>query len=74
MPYYQYLWWVDPDAGTHFFASGNHGQKLYVVPEQKLVFVRFGRSDPYRQWEGLFSAMAGRIAAADQGSGRVRAP
>ena len=65
VPYYQYLWWVDPDAGSHFFASGNHGQKIYVVPQQGLVFVRFGRSDPHRRWERLFSSIARRIAATD---------
>lgn len=71
VPYYQYFWWVNPDAGTHFFASGNHGQKIYIVPEQRLIFVRFGKSDPYRQWEGLFEAMARRIAESEHGVRQV---
>lgn len=65
-PFYQYFWWVNTKAGgKHYFASGNHGQKIYIVPEQQLIFVRFGRSDPYREWEGLFESLAGRIAAID---------
>lgn len=68
-PFYQYFWWVNPEAGAHFFASGNHGQKIYVVPEQRLIFVRFGKSDPYRDWEGLFEALARRIAEVDGGTG-----
>ncbi len=71
VPYYQYFWWVNPDAGTHFFASGNHGQKIYIVPEQRLIFVRFGKADPYRQWEGLFEAMARRIAESEHGVRQV---
>lgn len=64
--FYQYFWWVNARVGgNHYFASGNHGQKIYIIPEQKLMFVRFGRSDPYREWEGLFESLASRIAAAD---------
>lgn len=73
-PFYQYFWWVNPDAGTHFFASGNHGQKIYVMPEQRLIFVRFGKSDPYRQWEALFEAMARRIAEAEREPEEIEAP
>lgn len=66
VPYYQYFWWVNPDAsGHHFFASGNHGQKIYIVPEKDLIFVRFGKSDPYRHWEDFFEALADRITAVD---------
>lgn len=65
-PFYQYFWWVNARAGgNHYFASGNHGQKIYIIPEQQLIFVRFGRSDPYREWEGLFESLAGRIASVD---------
>ena len=73
-PFYQYFWWVNPEAGTHFFASGNHGQKIYVVPEQRLIFVRFGKSDPYHEWEGLFEDLARRIAESERNMGRTEAP
>lgn len=70
-PFYQYFWWVNTDArGHHFFASGNHGQKIYIVPEQKLIFVRFGKSDPYHHWEDLFEALADRIASAEESPSR----
>jgi hypothetical protein len=29
-----------------FYASGNLGQRIYVVPSQRLVVVRFGYSSP----------------------------
>jgi CubicO group peptidase (beta-lactamase class C family) len=32
----------------HFFAAGNHGQYIYIMPDQHLLMVRFGRTDPYR--------------------------
>ena len=65
-PFYQYFWWINTDArGHHYLASGKHGQKIYIVPEQRLIFVRFGKADPYRHWEDLFEDLAGRMAAAD---------
>lgn len=38
-PFYQYFWWVTPRDGqpSHFSARGNHGQFIYVVPEQNLI-------------------------------------
>ena len=65
---------MNPKAGTHFFASGNHGQKIYVVPEQRLIFVRFGKSDPYHEWEGLFEDLARRIAESEKRVERTEAP
>lgn len=39
---YQYFWWINP-ADTHqYFAGGKHGQFIYIVPDQNLMFVRFG--------------------------------
>ena len=64
---------MNPKAGTHFFASGNHGQKICVVPEQRLIFVRFGK-EPYREWEGLFEDLARRIAESEGKAGRIKAP
>ena len=68
-PNYQYFWWVNTKVGSahHFFAAGKHGQYLYVIPEQNLIFVRLGRTDPYRRWVELFEALGARIAAAASG-------
>ncbi len=67
-PEYQYLWWVNAEASEglerpHFFAAGKHGQYIYVIPEQELVFVRFGRSDWYRRWDDFFESLAEQIVA-----------
>jgi CubicO group peptidase (beta-lactamase class C family) len=64
-PHYQYFWWVDARRTDRhaFFAAGKHGQYLYLVPEQRLLIVRFGRTDPLRAWRALFEALADRIAA-----------
>jgi CubicO group peptidase (beta-lactamase class C family) len=62
---YQYMWWVNTQVPGrhHYFAAGKHGQYLYVMPERKLVFVRFGRTDPHRRWPATFVRMAERIDA-----------
>ncbi len=67
-PHYQYFWWVNPKTAgrSPFYAAGKHGQYLYVVPEQKLVFVRFGRTDPCRCWVSFFEKLAERIGAAER--------
>lgn len=63
-PHYQYLWWVNTKAtGSHqYYAAGKHGQYVYIVPEQNLIFVRFGRTDRYRHWDQLFQTLAERLA------------
>lgn len=55
-PHYQYFWWVNTKVTSnhHFYAFGKHGQYIYLVPEQNLMFVRFGRTDPFRHWDDLF--------------------
>lgn len=64
---YGYLWWVNPRAGQrdHVIAAGKHGQYLYLVPDKDLMFVRFGRADPYGRWDALFADLAARFAALD---------
>ena len=49
-------------AKHHFFAAGKHGQYIYIVPEQNLIFVRFGRTDPFRHWVDVFEILAERMA------------
>jgi CubicO group peptidase (beta-lactamase class C family) len=67
-PEYQYFWWVNAKVtGKHnYYAAGKHGQYIYIVPEQNLIFVRFGRTDPYRHWDELFEGLTERIASQDQ--------
>lgn len=63
-PQYQYFWWVNAQVTDkhHYFAVGKHGQYIYILPEQNMIFVRFGRTDPYRHWVDMFEILAGRIA------------
>jgi CubicO group peptidase (beta-lactamase class C family) len=67
-PQYQYFWWVNTKATGkhHFFAAGKHGQYIYLVPEQNLIFVRFGRTDPYGHWYDIFEILTDRIATLNQ--------
>jgi len=64
-PQYQYFWWTNSTVTDkhHYFAAGKHGQYIYIVPEQNLIFVRFGRTDPYHNWVGTFEILAKHIAA-----------
>lgn len=57
-------WWVNTKVADkhHFYAAGKHGQYIYIVPEQNLIFVRFGRTDPYHHWDDIFESLAERIA------------
>jgi CubicO group peptidase (beta-lactamase class C family) len=61
--HYQYFWWINPGASGkhHFFAAGKHGQYIYVVPELNLMMLRFGKTDPYRNWPDFFESIADRI-------------
>lgn len=67
-PHYQYFWWVNTIVtdSHHFYAAGKHGQYIYIVPEQNLIFVRFGRTDLYRHWDEIFEMLAEHIAILDQ--------
>jgi hypothetical protein len=50
---YGYLWWVNTDNGR-YFARGNSGQYIAVLPAQDMVIVF--RADPgsvVRKWLGL---------------------
>ena len=44
--YYTYQWWghVNCDSGYQFFASGNLGQDIYVIPDEETIIVHCGNS------------------------------
>jgi CubicO group peptidase (beta-lactamase class C family) len=67
-PGYGYFWWVQGDRSPPaFFARGKYGQHLYVVPEDDLVLVRFGRDAGYRHWPELLSEMARQLEEPSSG-------
>jgi len=45
--FYKYQWWgyANSDSTVHFFANGNLGQVIYVVPDQDLIMVHCGNSN-----------------------------
>ena len=63
---YDYFWWVSSPDGkhSHYYAAGNLGQYLYVVPEQQLVFVRFGTDYGGVDWPDLFEHLSAQIQKA----------
>jgi len=64
--YYAYFWWGNnqEDSHAHYFAWGNLGQYLYVVPEQHLLFVRFGTGYGGVDWPDLFEQLSAQIQKA----------
>lgn len=44
--YYTYQWWghVNEDATFHFYANGNLGQNIYIIPHKEAVIVHCGNS------------------------------
>lgn len=52
---YQYFWWAGHGAKV---ASGKYGQIIFVVPEKKLVMVRFGRDTGGQVWPSLMAKLA----------------
>jgi CubicO group peptidase (beta-lactamase class C family) len=64
---YQYFWWVQDDRHPRaLFARGKYAQQIYVVPDTKLVLVRFGKDFGYEHWPELLSDLATRLD--DRGS------
>jgi CubicO group peptidase (beta-lactamase class C family) len=65
VPFYQYMWWVDPLSvdGTryNFYAVGNYGQFIYVIPEKNIVIVRHGYKSEYDNWTDLFKQLGLKI-------------
>ncbi len=61
---YGLMWWdlAQTDGSYDYFASGDHGQFIYVSPQKHLVIVRNGveYGIPFQQWVKLFNDFAGR--------------
>jgi CubicO group peptidase (beta-lactamase class C family) len=48
-PRYGLGWWLAPDIAPGLaYASGAGGQAMYLVPSERTVIVKFGRSNSYR--------------------------
>ncbi|WP_196889883.1 serine hydrolase domain-containing protein [Aureivirga sp. CE67] len=47
--YYSYQWWghVNEDGSFHFYANGNLGQNIYIIPKKETVIVHCGNSLQY---------------------------
>ncbi|MDY8137484.1 serine hydrolase [Aquimarina sp. 2201CG5-10] len=47
--YYNYQWWghVNKDGTFHFYANGNLGQNIYIIPHKETVIVHCGNSLQY---------------------------
>jgi len=47
--YYSYHWWghTNCDSTFQFFASGNLGQNIYIIPDQEVIIVHCGNSLEY---------------------------
>ena len=47
--YYNYQWWghVNKDGTYNFYANGNLGQNIYIIPEKETVIVHCGNSLQY---------------------------
>ena len=52
---YQWFWSLD---GRSYFAKGYRGQYVFVVPDRKTVFVRFGDEYGDVDWPALFTRIA----------------
>jgi len=54
--------YIDADflTDTDFFASGFHGQYIYVNPENNIVIIRQGKKETFR-WPVLFGRLVGAL-------------
>ena len=63
--FYQYMWWVDPlsadNTRYNFYAAGNYGQFIYVIPEKNIIIVRHGYKSEYDNWTDLFRQLRLKI-------------
>ncbi|GET20336.1 serine hydrolase domain-containing protein [Prolixibacter denitrificans] len=56
--YYSYQWWgnTNCDSTFHFFANGNLGQNIYVIPDKNIIIVHCGNSLEYYNEGDLWHA------------------
>jgi CubicO group peptidase (beta-lactamase class C family) len=47
--YYTYQWWghTNCDSSFQFFATGNLGQTIYIIPDEDIIIVHCGNSLEY---------------------------
>jgi CubicO group peptidase (beta-lactamase class C family) len=55
-----YQWFLTRD-GRSYFAKGYNGQYVFVVPDRRAVFVRFGEGYGDVDWTALFSRLADEL-------------
>lgn len=53
----KYQWFISMD-GRSYFAKGYRGQYVFVVPDKRMVFVRFGDEYGDVDWPALFVSIA----------------
>ena len=47
--YYKYMWWghTNCDSTYQYFANGNLGQNIYVIPDKEIIIIHCGNSLEY---------------------------
>ena len=68
-----YQWFITRD-GRGYFAKGYHGQYIFVVPERRAVFVRFGEGYGDLDWPALFLRLADGFPSTNTGQPAISAP
>jgi CubicO group peptidase (beta-lactamase class C family) len=60
--YYNYQWWghTNMDGSYQFFAAGNLGQNIYILPDEELIIVHCGMS--YAHYNEEYLRDASRVA------------
>ena len=52
--YYKYQWWITENG---YYASGLHGEYIYVSPAKGLVMIRLGKAET-RSWPRIFDQIS----------------
>ena len=54
VPYYKYHWWISENG---YYASGLHGEYIYVNPAKGLIMIRLGKAET-RSWPRIFDQIS----------------